>query len=62
MINLTGVSGGRQTNLGGKISGGLRMGGCVRVEVSSDVEIIFLVLRCTYLGIALNINSCHVLD
>jgi hypothetical protein len=63
VINLTDVSGGRQTNLDGKISGEeIKDGRLCTVEVSSDVEIVFLVLRCMYLGIALNINSCHVLN
>jgi len=63
MINLTYVSGGRQTNLGGKISGEeIKDGRLCTVKVSSDVEIVFLVHRSLYLGIALNISSCHVLD
>jgi hypothetical protein len=55
------VEEGKQILAVGHLVKKLRMGGCVRVEVSSDVEIVFLVLRCMYLGIALNINSCHVL-
>jgi hypothetical protein len=63
VINLTDVSGGRQTNHGGKICGEeIQDGRLGTAEVSSDVEIVVVVLRCMYLGIALNINSCHVLD
>jgi len=54
MINLTVVSGGRQTNLGGKISGAeIKDGRLCTVEVSSDVEFVFPVLRSMYLGTAL---------